>query len=493
MFSEGSYIPRSGRVNISLNVFGESVNFFEAGIRGENFEDVAEDLFGPNGKWTRVSSFLDFFKKSVNDSKIFEPTKDSLFAPMKYHRLREPRGNYFLRLFGKDIDYKSFQGITSLSSIVSPNFVTKYLNNLKISKSSIFLDGGISLPTLAGMALKFQVNGSYVMDLKLNQTADYTDMFSIGNAKGKLKFAPSLEIELTGQMSVAGKNARVGMKSKNTLKTESYIEAQISLDTARKLKVTFHTPHKILEVFKVSGEFFRFQDDKFEQLKSSHPRQSMQVCSGQVIQDIFKSKMCGTLQYHESPDLGYGKHLLYAGSYEASFVIEKQGMYQWFQVVMETDALLNKLWGISNWAKRGKNFPHTNSYHLKLGTSNTVITDMLYHTYFYAGWDTKRERNLLNIKLPTQNFEIKLQFDWLYDLKYMEIQLSQKDYVYLSWKTQLASVHWPQKLLASSKLTILNEEIYDIKLRIFNTVSKSQFNFDVESTFHEDMNFEGKF
>ena len=39
IFSQESYIPRSAMVNLTANVFGESLNLMEIGARGEQFED----------------------------------------------------------------------------------------------------------------------------------------------------------------------------------------------------------------------------------------------------------------------------------------------------------------------------------------------------------------------------------------------------------------------------------------------------------------------
>lgn len=49
IFSSRSYLPRSGMVNLTLDLFGQSVNLLELGARIEGFESLVESFFGPNG------------------------------------------------------------------------------------------------------------------------------------------------------------------------------------------------------------------------------------------------------------------------------------------------------------------------------------------------------------------------------------------------------------------------------------------------------------
>ena len=51
IFSQNSYLPRSGMVNFTVNLFGENLNLLEVGTRMEGFEGLVESLFGPDGKF----------------------------------------------------------------------------------------------------------------------------------------------------------------------------------------------------------------------------------------------------------------------------------------------------------------------------------------------------------------------------------------------------------------------------------------------------------
>jgi hypothetical protein len=47
IFSEKSYIPRSGMLNLTAELFGQSINFFEMGGRLQGMEQLLERFFAP--------------------------------------------------------------------------------------------------------------------------------------------------------------------------------------------------------------------------------------------------------------------------------------------------------------------------------------------------------------------------------------------------------------------------------------------------------------
>ena len=50
IWSHKSFIPRAAMVNLTVDMFGHSVNLFEVGGRLEGMEFLVESLFGPNSK-----------------------------------------------------------------------------------------------------------------------------------------------------------------------------------------------------------------------------------------------------------------------------------------------------------------------------------------------------------------------------------------------------------------------------------------------------------
>ena len=64
IFSSRSFVPRSAMVNITVDLFGQSMNLLEVGGRVEGLEYLLESYFGPEG----------FFKEQA-DTKGYADTK----------------------------------------------------------------------------------------------------------------------------------------------------------------------------------------------------------------------------------------------------------------------------------------------------------------------------------------------------------------------------------------------------------------------------------
>ena len=50
IFSENSFLPRSAMVNLTIDMFGQSVNLLEMGGRMQGMEQMLEKFFGPGGE-----------------------------------------------------------------------------------------------------------------------------------------------------------------------------------------------------------------------------------------------------------------------------------------------------------------------------------------------------------------------------------------------------------------------------------------------------------
>jgi len=81
-------------------------------------------------------------------------------------REEKPRGSIYLKTFGKDVRYASFRGLDALTSRASfwPG------QPIEFSRSSLFLDGAIVLPTAAGLPLRLSVNGTSAVTLRSSAT-----------------------------------------------------------------------------------------------------------------------------------------------------------------------------------------------------------------------------------------------------------------------------------------------------------------------------------
>lgn len=71
IFGTDSYMPRSATYNLTVDLFGESVNIFEISAYMQGFEHIVEGIFGPKGPLStkgfsdNVEAVKDYFKDKV--------------------------------------------------------------------------------------------------------------------------------------------------------------------------------------------------------------------------------------------------------------------------------------------------------------------------------------------------------------------------------------------------------------------------------------------
>lgn len=122
IFSPQSYLPRSANLNLTVDVFGESVNLFEVGARVEGFESVVEGLFAKGGAFPDegVQAMLQNLRSAPSRP---GPTADAENSIAKLssafdarRRLpQEPHGEMFARVFGNEMLYSRFHGLQELA------------------------------------------------------------------------------------------------------------------------------------------------------------------------------------------------------------------------------------------------------------------------------------------------------------------------------------------------------------------------------------------
>jgi hypothetical protein len=124
VFSSQSYLPRSATLNLTLDLFGESLNLFELGARLEGFESLVESFFGPSG-----------FFPDDSIQKVLETLRGKRAAPLDQQSLNQlstvfdvkgqmadqPQGDLYLRVFGNELHTHRFKGLDQLTGKAFPS------------------------------------------------------------------------------------------------------------------------------------------------------------------------------------------------------------------------------------------------------------------------------------------------------------------------------------------------------------------------------------
>ncbi|XP_013138334.1 PREDICTED: uncharacterized protein LOC106103192 [Papilio polytes] len=194
VFSPDSYIPRSVSLNLTVDMFGESINLLEIKARGEGFEKYFEAFFGKNGPWSKeeVTSKINKLRimRSTNEADELKEKVDGLGYKNNALKHRYPMAELGLKVFGNEISFWSAEGpdeiVKSLEKLNPKLRVLEILSGkeIKYNKASLFLDTTFSVPTGCGLPLNMNLMGTSYVDTKMSGTV--VDRFQ---QAGNLDFA----------------------------------------------------------------------------------------------------------------------------------------------------------------------------------------------------------------------------------------------------------------------------------------------------------------
>ncbi|KAI9556281.1 hypothetical protein GHT06_018855 [Daphnia sinensis] len=113
IFSSQSYLPRSASLNLTLDLFGESVNLIELGARLEGFESLVESFFGPGGYFP--DDTIQTVLQSLRGKRAAPVDQQSLnqlstVFDVKGQIADQPQGDLYLRIFGNELHTHRFKG-----------------------------------------------------------------------------------------------------------------------------------------------------------------------------------------------------------------------------------------------------------------------------------------------------------------------------------------------------------------------------------------------
>ncbi|XP_076066635.1 uncharacterized protein LOC143040001 [Oratosquilla oratoria] len=259
IFSDRSFLPRSAMFNLTMDLFGESINFFEIGGRFEGFEAYIERFFGPNGYYPEetIAGILKNLRQGKNKEET--TTLESILD----HTTDEPSGSLYLRLFGNEMYYKHFHGLADIFSDFSNpmDLLTELARkgNVDYLKSFAIVDTDFSLPSVSGLPITLAVNGSATVGFKMSGTFLPRSLNNI-NIEGKIH--PSAAIQMASSVYVDAFMARSGVKMVSTLHTSTSFDGKIIIQGGKLVDIAFDMPKEKTEVLKVNNDFFYYDGDR---------------------------------------------------------------------------------------------------------------------------------------------------------------------------------------------------------------------------------------
>ncbi len=170
------------------------------------------------------------------------------------------------------------------------------------TKSTKFIDTTISLPTAVGLPLKLSLDGTAVMDIKVNGKLDIRNMAAAPRSMdidGSVK--PSASILISSEMGVDAWVAKTGLKMTNTFHTSTVLDGKIQLQDGKIFKFDLNMPKERMEIFDFQSKFFiSHRNADREQRMIVADRTELNKCTGNYFERVTGLELCSTLSY---PDL----------------------------------------------------------------------------------------------------------------------------------------------------------------------------------------------
>ena len=185
-----------------------------------------------------------------------------------------PNGNIYLRSFGQDVFHTAFDNLNQLASQFTSMWPISFFTSLRSSHnvdydhSSIFLDGKIVIPTVAGLPLTLAVNGTSILKVQTDNHFDIGNLFQSGDASLQLKIYPTASLQISGEMSVDAVLTKTALKSLSTLHTSTFIDGQVQVQKGQLVKAEVNVPREKMEIVEVAINYYALKDNTYQAVAS---------------------------------------------------------------------------------------------------------------------------------------------------------------------------------------------------------------------------------
>ncbi|CAK1547731.1 unnamed protein product [Leptosia nina] len=334
IFSPDSYIPRSVSLNLTVDMFGESINLLEIKARGEGFERYIESVFGKNGPLNKNKvvdniSKLRFFR-SANEADELREKIDDIGYKNNALKHRYPIAELGFKVFGNEISFWSAEGddeIRKSLERMNPKLrILEILSGKEISynKASLFLDTTFSVATGCGLPLNMNLMGTSYVDTKMSGTVvdKYTQS---GNLDFEGKIRPSVAVNIAATMSVpAGSLALSGIRLSSRLYTATAVEAKLSIRSLGLLRLDLSLPRDKQEIFAAKSELLILHGDKeLQQQGLNKNRIEQNTCSWTTFDKAIGIKVCAAYQFPNMTNLRNAPYFIMSGPAKYIVSLEK--------------------------------------------------------------------------------------------------------------------------------------------------------------------------
>lgn len=333
IFSTDSYLPKTVSLNFTVDVFGESINFFELNTRAEGFEHLVESVFGPKGPLNAdyiQSRFKDLYQKFMNyTGESFEPIEDYMLdrrrralqgtetvserggRAMKdelensinkfgYKMPNNPsafRASLGMKIFGNDLKFRTSDGASEFNKLFNYLSPMTYISaifsgkDFTYTKSGIFLDSSYQVPLISGLPLTINALGASSVDLRYS--GRFSNISKSYDIETRLK--PSVSIDVISTMKADLFYDGCGVKVKANIYSSAAVESKLKLSLNPQNKMVslqINLPQERNDILSVRSEMLVLKQDREIKQRGFRKRYANSTCTWPIVERAVGLKLC---------------------------------------------------------------------------------------------------------------------------------------------------------------------------------------------------------
>lgn len=317
IYSQNGFLPRSGRLNLTTEVFGKHFNVLEFSARQENLESILEYYLGPKG-YLNQENVLNFLK----DKRVRRAINDEAQKFAKKYKSYGSRSNadvnldLSLKLFGSEFFFLSLGDNVPTTAEELFAKLGEAFHKAKTSLKSfehdfechsLFLDNELVYPTGIGFPLELVAQGTSTTKVQFGVEIDEALFQDVTNSKSRVKFVPSVDVNFNGQLRVDGSVLSTGLRVSTDLHSATGSDVRLEIiNNATGFNLDIELPREELELIEVKHnvDFVVSERDKetkslpLKKKKKSHPSPPGGSCFDQL--QVIGLTVCYTA---EIPDI----------------------------------------------------------------------------------------------------------------------------------------------------------------------------------------------
>ncbi|GLH12109.1 Apolipophorins, partial [Gryllus bimaculatus] len=298
-------------LNLTVDLFGESINVFEVSGRLEGFEHYLESIFGPRGPLSsrKVNDKLEDALKRV---RLARDVNNNLVDQVDSipnvidNNFNHPKASLGLKVFGNELRYHTLDGddevADALNKVNPVRLLQQLLSGQEINynKATMFMDADYVVPTGGGLPLSLNAFGTAAVSLKMSGSLKGGNFLQTGELDVTGNIRPSVAVNVVGTMGVDAYYSSAGIRLKTNLYTSSAVDAQLKVRGKRLVSLAFNLPKDKIEIITAESELLVLAGAgavELPQRGDARGRVERRFCSWPALDQTLGLNFCADLQF----------------------------------------------------------------------------------------------------------------------------------------------------------------------------------------------------